>query len=563
MKYRLNQKEQEKRIAAALGTEKAELVLKNGRVLNVFTNELEKADVAVSGKYIVGIGSYKGEKEIDLQGHVVCPGFIDGHIHLESSMISPLEFAKTVVPHGTVAVVTDPHEIANVAGTLGIDYILEATETLPMDVFVMLPSCVPATRLDEAGDELNADKLEPYYKHERVLGLAELMNAYGTVRGEKEILRKTAGAFSNKKIIDGHAPGLSGKELNAYCVAGVASDHECCTTREALEKIKRGQWIMIREGTAAKNLKALLPLFSRHYYGRCMLVSDDKHTVELSQSGHIDAIIRQAVSYGANPIHAVKMASLHPAEYFGLKDIGAVAPGYLASFVIVDSLEKFQIQSVYREGLLVAKDGVICEDVLSDYSGQLREEVRERVCHSFHIKELVPQDLRNELFGKFKRVIGLIPGELLTKELIVPNWTSGVNFTGILSQGVELERDIVKLMVAERHKQTGHIGIGFVYGYGLRKGAIASSIAHDSHNLIAIGVSDEDLCVAANRVRNNQGGIVIVSEGKVLSEIALPIAGLMCEETAEITVERLERLKKLAYSMGVFTCPPRCLKAFV
>lgn len=525
-------------ISAAAGNEKADLVLKNCKVLNVFTNELENADVAIKGEYIAGIGNYEGIEEVDLGGAVVCPGLIDGHIHIESSMVSPAEFAKAIVPHGTTAVITDPHEIANVAGKEGINYMLERTEELPLDVFFMLPSCVPATPIDESGAKLVAKDLEGFYKNPRVLGLAELMNSYGTVRNDQSIIDKIVSAMKNNRIVDGHAPGLSDKELNAYIAAGVHSDHECSNAEEAVEKLKRGQWIMIREGTAAKNLKALLPLFGKKYYSRCMLVTDDKHPGDLISLGHIDYIIREAIRQGENPIYAVKMASYNTAQYFGLKDMGAVAPGYKADIIVVPSLDDFRINKVYKQGKLVASEGVLCESIPiykrpdGEYS---------RVYHSFKLEELDAEDFRIRDKGKHKRVIGLVSNELLTNELIVSNENGGI----------ETDRDIIKLAVIERHKNTGHVGVGYIYGYGLKQGAIASSIAHDSHNLIIAGTSDEDMALAANTVRKNEGGLAIVKDGRVLGELALPIAGLMCEEDASVVEGKLECLKKLARDMGV------------
>ncbi len=548
---------QREKINVAFGEKKADLVLKNARIVNVFTNELEKADIAIHEGYIVGIGDYNGDNELDLDGATVCPGLIDGHIHLESSMLAPSEFARTVVPHGTTTVITDPHEIANVVGTVGIDYMLKASEDLPLDIFFMLPSCVPATDMDESGAELRSETLKRYYNNDRVLGLAELMNAFGTVRADEEILRKIADAKAEGKIIDGHAPGLTANELCAYVVAGVTSDHECSTAAEGMEKIKRGQWVMIREGTAAKNLKALLPLFGKKYYGRCMLVTDDKHPGDLLTQGHIDYIIREAVRRGENPIYAIRMASFNAAQYFGLKDRGAIAPGYRADLLIIDNLESFQVRSVYKDGKLVATNGVLLEEIMPV---ELPEDIAEKVIHSFHMDELKPSDIQLEQTGKFKRVIGLTD-ELLTKELIVPN-EPHEDFS--VAKGVQLDRNIVKLVVAERHRNTGHIGIGFVYNYGIKKGAIASSIAHDSHNLIVIGTNDEDICLAANTVRENQGGLAVVANGVVLGELAMPIAGLMCEMDAEQVEERMTQLKETCRELGISrTIDPFMTLAFI
>ena len=531
-----------RQIEAAAGAQ-AELVLKNARVVNVFTDETEEADIAIEDGYIVGIGRYTGRTQIDLSGRYVCPGFIDGHIHLESSMISPVEFARAVVPHGTTAVVADPHEIANVAGLDGLEYMLNQTGGLPLDVYFVLPSCVPATGLDESGAVLGSDDLKPYYGRDRILGLAEVMNAYGTIRGEEGILDKILDAKENGGVVDGHAPGLAGSGLNAYITAGVRSDHECSTASEAIEKLRRGQWIMIREGTAAKNLYALLPLFEPGYCRHCMLVTDDKHPEDLIHKGHIDYIIREAIRLGADPFCAIRMGSLHAAQYFGLDDMGAAAPGYRANLAVVSDLKNFEVHMVLKDGRIVARDGRMEESGL-----RLRPDgwEDERICHTFHMKEAKPEDIRVRENGKFQRVIGLTPGELLTRELIVP-WS----VTEGTAPGVNMERGIIKAAVFERHRATGHVGIGYLYGYGLRKGAVASSIGHDSHNLIAAGTTDEDIVLAANTVRKNQGGLAVCAEGKVLGELALPIAGLMCGESAEAVEARLNELKRRARELGV------------
>lgn len=532
------------RILAASGAKKASLVLKHAKVVNVFTAELETGDIAIEDGYIVGIGDYEGQTEIELGGQIVCPGLIDGHIHLESSMVAPGEFEKAVVPHGTQAVITDPHEIANVAGTEGIRFMMERTKGLTLDVYFMLPSCVPATGLDESGAILNAEALAPLYEEERVLGLAELMNSYGTVRADGGILDKVEDARKKKMLIDGHAPGLFGRELNAYVAAGVQSDHECSDAEEAIEKIRRGQWVMIREGTAARNLEALLPLFQEPYYRRCMLVTDDKHPGDLTRLGHLDYIIRRAVSLGADPIHAVLMGSFHAAQYFGLSEVGAIAPGYKANLLVVSDLENFEVKQVYKNGKLVAENGVMKEEILA--AERRSVETPARVGDSFRLKEICPEDLRMEKKGDTIRVLCLTPGELTTTELLAP-WTEQEG----TAPGVNVEQDIVKMAVLERHHNTGHMGLGFLGGYGLKRGAVATSIAHDSHNLILAGTNDEDMALAGNTVRKNRGGLAIVAGGKVLGELPLPIAGLMSEEPAWWVDEKLEELKAHARELGI------------
>lgn len=532
------------RILAAAGTKKASLVLKHGRVVNVFTASLMEVDIAIEDGVIVGLGEYEGEAVVDLRGAVVCPGLIDGHIHLESSMVVPGEFEKAVVPHGTLAVITDPHEIANVAGVEGIRFMMDRTEGLTLDVYFMLPSCVPATGLDESGAVLSAEKLAPFYREERVLGLAELMNSYGTTRADSSILGKLEGALSQNRLVDGHAPGLSGKDLNAYVTAGVMSDHECSDASEALEKLGLGQWIMIREGTAARNSEALLPLFKEPYYHRCMLVTDDKHPGDLIRLGHIDYIIRKAIKLGADPIHAVIMGSWNAARYFGLKSMGAIAPGYAANLIVVSDLEEFKVRQVYKNGKLVAEDGHMTEGILA--AEKRHTATPARVGDSFHLQEITPEQLKIEKKGDTIRVLCLTEGELTTTERFAP-WTENEG----TAPGVNIGEDIVKMAVLERHHNTGHIGIGFLGGYGIKRGAVATSIAHDSHNLAIAGTNDADMVLAGNAVRKNRGGLAIAADGKLLGELALPIAGLMSEEPAKAVDEKLEKLKEEARKLGI------------
>ena len=494
-------------VAAATGSKKAELVLKNAQIVNVFTQSVETGDIAIEGGYIVGIGNYEGITEKDLGGAYVCPGFLDGHIHIESSMTSPGEFERAVVPHGTIAVITDPHEIANVAGTAGIRFMMQSAQKLDLDVYFMLPSCVPATDLDESGAELLARDLEPFYADEKVLGLAEMMNAFGVTHGDKGCFEKLVQARSLKKAIDGHAPALSGKELNAYVTAGIRSDHECSDFEEAKEKFARGQWIMIRQGTAAKNLKALMGMFEDPYYQRCLLVTDDKHPGDLIRIGHIDAIIREAVSMGADPIRAIRMGTLNAAAYFGLHDMGAVAPGYKADLAVFDDLRTLNVKQVYKGGKLVAENGKMLhqKEKNTDWS----TEIKERVFHSFHRVPITVEELQlKETTGTHQRVIDMVAHELITKERI-EEWKE---LPGV-APGVDISRDIVKLAAIERHKNTGHVGLGFLGKYGLKKGAVATSIGHDSHNLV--------------------------------------IGGLMADEPVEVVDEKLEHMKKLSVELGI------------
>ena len=532
-------------VAAATGSKKAELVLKNAQIVNVFTQSVETGDIAIEGGYIVGIGNYEGITEKDLGGAYVCPGFLDGHIHIESSMTSPGEFERAVVPHGTIAVITDPHEIANVAGTAGIRFMMQSAQKLDLDVYFMLPSCVPATDLDESGAELLARDLEPFYADEKVLGLAEMMNAFGVTHGDKGCFEKLVQARSLKKAIDGHAPALSGKELNAYVTAGIRSDHECSDFEEAKEKFARGQWIMIRQGTAAKNLKALMGMFEDPYYQRCLLVTDDKHPGDLIRIGHIDAIIREAVSMGADPIRAIRMGTLNAAAYFGLHDMGAVAPGYKADLAVFDDLRTLNVKQVYKGGKLVAENGKMLhqKEKNTDWS----TEIKERVFHSFHRVPITVEELQlKETTGTHQRVIDMVAHELITKERI-EEWKE---LPGV-APGVDISRDIVKLAAIERHKNTSHVGLGFLGKYGLKRGAVATSIGHDSHNLVIAGVTDEDMVLAGNRVIENGGGLAIALEGKVLADLPLPIGGLMADEPVEVVDEKLEHMKKLSVELGI------------
>ena len=547
------------RILAASGASKASLVLKHARVVNVFTETLEEADVAIEGGFIVGVGSYDGAEEVDLGGMILCPGFMDGHIHLESSMASPGDFCRAVLPHGTTAVITDPHEIANVAGTAGIRYMMEATENLDLDVFFMLPSCVPSTGLDESGAVLDAAALEPFYKSERVLGLAELMNSYGTVKADAGILEKVGAALASGKLVDGHAPFLGGTGLNAYVTAGVTSDHECSDIGEAREKYARGQWIMVREGTAAKNLEALMPLFEAPYYQRSMLVTDDKHPGDLIRYGHIDYIIRSAVKRGADPVRAIKMGSFNTASYFGIKNRGAVAPGYLADLVLLKDLESFEVLRVWKAGKVVAENGVCLAEPVEEKNWD--DNIKDRVFHSFHMEEikeehLVIPELADGGAGKTLRVIGLMPDQLITTEMLVPYAPDASGEmqpveAGCLAPGVDIGKDIVKLAVFERHHHTGHVGLGFLGGYGLKKGAVASSIAHDSHNLIIAGTNDADMVLAGNCVRKNRGSLAVVVDGKLIGELPLPIGGLMTGASADEVEKTLEYLKGELRKLGI------------
>ena len=517
-------------IDVAAGRAPADLVLKNATYVNVFSNELCHGDIAVAEGLIVGMGEYHGKVEVDVSGKLVLPGFIDAHIHLESSLVSPTEFAKAVLPHGTTTVITDPHEIANVMGTDGIEYMLQATEDLPVDVRFMLPSCVPATPPDESGANLDYRAIDSFYDHPRVQGLAEMMNYVGVVNGDGQVVEKIVASQAHHKKIDGHAPGLSGKDLNAYIAAGVYSDHECSDMEDAMNKLRLGQYIMIREGTAARNLEALMPLLTSQYVDRCMFCTDDKHPNDLLEKGHIDYIVKKAISLGADPIVAVKAACHNAARYFLLNNRGAIAPGYLGDFVIIDDFQHFEIEMVYKRGVLM-------------YDGQLRDfpapeidpYLVKRAHDTFHVAHLTAEDFSD---GRPHAVIGMIPGEIVTQD-------AGY------ADHADPEQDILKIAVIERHKNTHHIGLGYIKGYGLKRGAVATSISHDSHNIIVVGATDEDMAAAANRIVENRGGITVMENGQVLGEVTLSIAGIMSDDSLVMVNSALEDAKDEAFGLGV------------
>ena len=530
---KINRKLLKKRriINAAAGREPADLVLKNATYVNVFSNELCHADIAVAEGLIVGMGTYSGKVEADMTGKIVLPGFLDAHIHLESSLVSPKEFVKAVLPHGTTTVITDPHEIANVMGTDGIEYMLQATEGLPVDVRFMLPSCVPATPLDESGSNLDYRAIDSFYDHPRVQGLAEMMNFVGAIAGDDQVVEKIVAAQAHHKKIDGHAPDLVGNDLNAYVAAGVYSDHECHDVNDAIAKLERGQFIMIREGTAARNLEALMPLLCDKYAERCMFCTDDKHPNDLLEKGHIDYIIRKAISLGADPITAVKVACHNAARYFLLNNRGAIAPGYLADFVIIDDFRSFRIEKVYKRGVLMSENGSV-----RDFpEPQVDPYLTQRAHDTFHVSHLAAGDFTET---RPRGIIGMVDGEITTID-------AGY------SDRIDVEKDILKIAVVERHKNTHHIGIGFLRGYGLKSGAVATSVSHDSHNIIVVGTNEDDMAAAVNRVVELNGGIVVWDNGEPAAEVPLAIAGIMSDEPLTVVNQKLEDAKEKAHSLGV------------
>lgn len=538
----------------ARGDEPAELVLRNGRVINVYTAEIMEADVAIADGHIVGIGSgYESRQEIDLGGRYVCPGLIDAHVHIESSMVTPYQFARAVVPRGTTTVVCDPHEIANVAGTAGIRYMLEASEGLPLTVYVNLPSCVPATTMGTAGAELSAADLQPLANLPRVLGLAELMNVPGLVLGFPDVLAKVE-SFRGQ-VIDGHAPGISGKWLQAYVGAGPGSDHECTTAAEMLEKLRLGMRVFIRESTAAKNLRALIPAITPQNSRRCAFCTDDRHPADLLDEGHLDHLIRMAVAEGLDPVTAIQMAALNAAEWFRLRDRGAIAPGLRADLVVFSDLKKFRPEMVFSAGHLVAQAGEPVgrwDEPLADDS-PVRETVRvdwDRVSLRIGAPDAGARSVR-------VRIIGVIPDQVLTEHRVeeLP-----VRDGEVIA---DPERDILKLAVIERHRGTGNVGLGFVQGLGLRRGALAGSVGHDAHNLIVAGCDDVSMMTAARAVARMGGGLAVAVEEQILATVPLPVAGLMSDQPVETVRLQMDNLTQAARSLGTALPDPLMTLSFL
>ncbi len=528
-------------IDVARGEVAADLLLKGGRMANVLTGEVYPANVAVAGEWIAGVGQEytEGIEVLDLSGLILCPGLINGHLHLESSLLTPAEYARLALAHGTTTVILDPHEIANVLGMAGIQALIEATTPLPLDFFFMAPSCVPATPLETAGATLSSREVQKLLEQERVLGLGEMMNFPGVLGKDPEVLKKIATARRKKKPIDGHAPLLSGKGLNAYLGSGIESDHECTKREEAEEKLRLGMWLMIREGTAAKNLKDLLPAVTPQNSRRCLLVLDDLEAGDLLQNGELDHAVRRAISLGLNPLTALQMATLNTAERFGLKDRGAIAPGKRADLIAVPELKELHAALTLKNGKVVAREGKAYPLHHAAFGNQ--------VLHSVKIKSLAPSSFHLPLKTDRAWVIGIDPDQIITRKLSLPVKRDP---TGMVVS--DPEADILKLAVIERHKASGNIGLGLLKGLGLKAGALASSVAHDSHNIIVVGVNDQEMRHAVEEIVQMQGGFVAVQGGNVKASLPLPVAGLMSLESAETVASQMEKLKEAARDLG---CP--------
>ncbi len=534
-------------IKVARGEEEADLLFKNARLVNVLSGEIHEADVAVADSRVVGLGDYQAKEVLDLQGAYLCPGLIDGHVHIESSMLRIPEFARVVVPHGTTTVIADPHEIANVLGLDGIKYMMESSKGNPLRVYFMLSSCVPSSDLETAGSRLMAYDLAPLLGEEWVVGVAEMMNYPGVLVRDEDVMEKIR--IAEGKRVDGHAPHLSGRDLNAYIASGICSDHESTSLEEAREKLQKGMYIMIREGSAATNVEALLPLVTPENARRCMLVTDDIDAADLLDRGHMDYIVRKAASLGLEPMVAIQMATINTAEYFGLRDLGAIAPGYRADMVIFDNFDNLEVKKVFRGGRLVAQNGRMLP-MDGEHPGV-------RLRGTVNVAWIELEHFRIKARSRRARVIGLTPNQVVTKQLIEEVKT--VNELAV----ADVERDILKLAVIERHLASGNIGLGFVKGFGLKRGALASSVAHDSHNIIAVGTNDLDMMTAAVEIVKMQGGLVAAADGKVLATVPLPIAGLMSERSAgEVTAE-MDNLKEVARDLDCTVPAPFASMSFL
>jgi len=537
-----------KLISVARGDAPADLLLTNAKIINTFVGIIEEGNVAIYGDRIAGIGNYlKAKSTIDLQGNYLAPGLINGHTHIESSMLHPVQYAQAVVSRGTSAVMTDLHEITNVAGFDGIKFVMDWAQKLPLDMFFMAPSCVPATHMETSGAEITAQDIKKALKLPNVIGLGEMMNFPGVISGNREVLKKIAAA--KDKIIDGHAPSVTNKRLNAYLAAGIHSDHESTTLEEGREKLRRGMHLMIREGSSEKNLEPLLPLVNDKTYNRCFFVVDDRSCSDLLHEGDIDAVVRKAIQKGLEPARAIQLATINTAEYFRLYDRGGIAPGYIANLITITDLQQFEIDMVFYKGRLAARAG--------SYLGAIPKTSIKDLADTVHIKPFGVEALKLTTSGESFPVIEIIPGQIVTKKRIEKVKTKD----GVVMP--DLEGDILKLVVVERHKASGNIGLGLVKGFGLKQGALASSIAHDSHNIVAVGTNDLDIFTAIKEIERLQGGLVVCNDGKILAVLPLPVAGLLSPEPLEIVVKKFEGLEKIASGLGNVPPTPFALLSFI
>jgi adenine deaminase len=536
-------------ISVACGQIPADLILSNARIVNVFNGEIESGSVAIYGGRIAGVGNYKlARKTFDVKGQYVLPSLIDGHTHIESSLLDITEYARAVIPHGTLGVVTDLHEIANVCGSQGIEYVIRSARRLPFEFFVMAPSCVPATRLETAGAELDAGAIRRLLRRKEVIGLGEMMNYPGVLSGDTRILQKMEATCA--RPIDGHAPGLSGHDLNAYIASGISSDHECVTFEEAREKLSGGMYIMIREGSSEKNLEALLPLVTDKTYKRCLFVVDDRSCNDLLHDGDIDAVVRKAIRLGLDPVRAIQLASINAAERFGLKCIGAVAPGYRANLIVMSHLKRFEAGMVFHRGVLVAREGNPLFKVMTS--------VKQGVSATVNVRPFGLEQLKLKSESANYPVIEVIPGQIITRRLDLKVGRDQDDFVI-----PDVGRDILKLVVIERHKASGNIGKGLVKGFGLKRGALASSVAHDSHNIVAVGTNDTDIMTAIYEIVSMQGGLVVTESGKAVATLSLPVAGLMSDKPLVEVAEDFTRLEEAAKALGCELAAPFATLSFV
>ncbi|MFC2001435.1 adenine deaminase [Chloroflexota bacterium] len=535
-------------IAVAKGQRPADLILANARVVNTFTGEVESGNVAIYEDKVAGVGDYQQAKEVlDLNGKYLAPGLINGHTHLESSMLDIGQYAQAVVPHGTLALVTDLHEIANVCGLGGMRYVMSYSRRLPLDLFLMAPSCVPATHLETSGASLGLQHISQILKWPGCIGLGEVMNFPGVLAGDAGVLGKID--LATGRIVDGHAPGVAGKDLTAYIAAGILSDHESVSLAEARDKLRQGMFIMIREGSSEKNLDALLPLVTDKTYKRCLFVVDDRSCADLLRDGDIDAVVRKAIRRGLDPVRAIQMATINTAGYFRLDRLGAVAPGYFANLVVLDDLANLEVNMVFYRGRLVAREGEPLFPIYQSGGRGLIDTVK--------VKPFSIEALRIMVLGASQPVIEVVPGQIITRKRLEK--VSVIDGIVVPDTG----RDILKLVVVERHRGTGNIGLGLVSGFGLKRGALASSIAHDSHNIVVVGTSDEDIFTAIKEVERLQGGLVVAAGGKVSASLSLPIAGLLSDEPLAIVATKLEKLEQLAKDLGTTLASPFATLSFL